>query len=411
MNNKNLDLIYPRNEYPLYNKGINAYLSVNADLLNRIISHDQLSSTEKALLRVRVLLRDRKFADAENLCKSIQSHSDFLMGEKEFLLGNLFGFRSMWENASAHNLIARDYYGRCQDRRGLFLSNYNLSVDFDNLGSKILADQFFLIAEKLMHEPDERCMILRAKALQLIDKNLVNEALVTIKSVLELISTVPPSESNMSRSIAAQIYFMAGEYNESLIELSSLSKSKSLRDKARVVFDKALIERILKKNQPYEMLGPAPIEIVNAYEYHLKWQILSHLQTGDRFQADVLWTKLANEFPKIYEKDFKTFIPSENQLPFMVFINNLLNLSKPSCINLQSNPDTATSNLASRLKEILVNTGSPLRKELLVEYIWRVSYDPKFDQRLYKLIDRIRKTQGFNIVNKNQSYYLDRTTP
>jgi hypothetical protein len=48
---------------------------------------------------------------------------------------------------------------------------------------------------------------------------------------------------------------------------------------------------------------------------------------------------------------------------------------------------------------------TPLRKESLIEKIWNSPYDPAFDSRLYKLIERARQN-NINIISLNRAYFI-----
>ena len=48
----------------------------------------------------------------------------------------------------------------------------------------------------------------------------------------------------------------------------------------------------------------------------------------------------------------------------------------------------------------------PLRKEYLSEQLWGISYDPRYDARFYKMIERLKKTQKVSVTNKNNAYFI-----
>jgi len=55
------------------------------------------------------------------------------------------------------------------------------------------------------------------------------------------------------------------------------------------------------------------------------------------------------------------------------------------------------------LFSILQSSPLPLSKEELIEKIWKINYRPDFDDRLYKLIARLRKEFNIAIVSKSSS--------
>jgi hypothetical protein len=48
----------------------------------------------------------------------------------------------------------------------------------------------------------------------------------------------------------------------------------------------------------------------------------------------------------------------------------------------------------------------PLRKEELIERVWGLAYDPRWDSRFYKLVERAKKA-GMAIVCSHHAYFLN----
>jgi hypothetical protein len=58
------------------------------------------------------------------------------------------------------------------------------------------------------------------------------------------------------------------------------------------------------------------------------------------------------------------------------------------------------------LVELLEKSKIPLTKEYMIEQIWDVQYDPAFDNRLYKLIQKLKKKYNVKVLNFNNTYKL-----
>lgn len=89
----------------------------------------------------------------------------------------------------------------------------------------------------------------------------------------------------------------------------------------------------------------------------------------------------------------------------MIFLQQVLSSeSKPIQTQKKSTPLTSTKQ--QQLIQILLDSPIGLRKEDLIEKIWNQKYEHTMDAKLYKLIQRIRDQDAFEIVTQNQCYHL-----
>ena len=107
-------------------------------------------------------------------------------------------------------------------------------------------------------------------------------------------------------------------------------------------------------------------------------------------------------FPNFYTHDFKSCDNSQENTLFMAALEKLLTR------NDVMNPVNTLikGKKGQALIEILSNARMPLRKELLIEKIWNIQYDPNYDTRFYKLVERISQNTSLNIINQNHAYKL-----
>lgn len=388
------------NGHGLYLRGVEAYVKGQARKLADILKSPSLDLHEKALLRARLLLRKRNWVGAQ-LALEIEMPDSFLEAEKFFVLGNTFGFTADWQKAAIHMLEAQQIYRQVNDARGVFLSAYNLSVDFSQLGQKKLSQHFLSLAEQYGKSPQEKTLILRAQACSMIENEQPKKALQLIDQALSVSGPITPAEKTMTLLVAAEIYFFNGQATESKRILQSLRLSKALRQPGRVIFELELLNRWLNEKSPYSTFGKAHLEVTKSSEHNLKWQILSNLQSGNQPEAERFWSLLQAHFPAIYSSHFSVKDPYHQGCLFFKMVESLLKISRVPSEVLIARPGKLQS-----LVQTLIESGSPVRKEILIERLWKTEYDPKFNSRLYKLIERARREIGVEIKNKNQSYYV-----
>ena len=116
-----------RNNYPTYNKAVEAYVQKELPLFKKLSAYRSLSRVEKTLLKTRRAILDNDMVEVNHLLQSIQSiPCTFLKAEKQFLLGLYYHMRADYEQSLVSYQQAVKYYSEVKDRRGQFLSNYNL---------------------------------------------------------------------------------------------------------------------------------------------------------------------------------------------------------------------------------------------------------------------------------------------
>ncbi len=390
---------------PFYLEAIEAYLTSNTAKLQILTESDKLERIEKDLIRVRLCMRDRNWNTAQEKLSRLVSISSFYSAEIHFLKGNIFGFNANWELAILENIKAYQQYTLCEHQRGLFLTTYNLSVDYSNLGLFKISTDYLLQAQKHAKSEKYQLQLLRGLAWNSLNMGETQKSLKYIEEGLSLDLQIYPSEWNMFLAVSADIYFRVGKIDEAFEIMKTLKFSKSIRDKSRIHLECKLLEKMKQEAQPYKALDFPSEELSLSTEYSLKWNTLRSLLNGEKKMADTYWSQLCISFPLYYAPNYVCIHAVESKSIFMIFLQQVLSSeSKPIQTQKKSTPLTSTKQ--QQLIQILLDSPIGLRKEDLIEKIWNQKYEHTMDAKLYKLIQRIRDQDAFEIVTQNQCYHL-----
>lgn len=110
--------------------------------------------------------------------------------------------------------------------------------------------------------------------------------------------------------------------------------------------------------------------------------------------------------PHNFAQDFQCLDASEEKTIFVQVINSKL-VQKPE---VSLNLEALKGKKPRLLIELLLNSNTPIRKEILIEKIWGEEYRPKFDARFYKLVERVKGMVPMPIKNDNSAYYIARAS-
>lgn len=390
---------------PFYLEAIEAYLTANTSKLQSLIDSDKLERIEKDLIQVRILIRDRNWKTAQEKLSRLVSGSSFHLAEIHFLKGNVFGFNANWELSILENIKSYKYYDECKHQRGLFLTTYNLSVDYSNLGLFKISTDYLLQAQKHAESDMYQLQILRGLAWNSLNMGEAQKSLKYLEQGLSLDLQIYQSEWNMFLAVSADIYFRMGKVDESFEMMKTLKFSKSIRDKSRIHFEFKLLEKMKQESQPYKTLDFPSEELCLSTEYSLKWNIIRSLLNGEKKVADSYWSQLSLLFPQYYAANYVCIHAIESQSIFMTFLQQVLRFEL-NPIETHKKSVSMLSTKQQKLIQILLDSPVGLRKEDLIEKIWNQKYEHTMDAKLYKLIQRIRDQDTFEIITQNQCYHL-----
>ncbi len=391
-----------RLDYPLYAKGVEAYLALDASRLRELLYSESLSQPEKRLLRARASMMEGALAPAESLLLEASTWPcAFLRAERDLLLATLASRGGRFEEAISRNLQALTAYQLCDDRRGVFLTHYNISVDFQRLSLYVVSEWHLQKASEVADESSERALILRAEACALQKQGRDAEALARIRGALSREADFRPSDLRALRIVASDLFVRNGDFAQALKMLEKLGLGRRDPERIRFVFEKAVLKSLLSQ-QP---LG-APLPLLGgSLEYSLKWRFLRALQQGESAQLSPLWQQLQRLQPQVYGDGFRAVQRSDQNSLFFRCVSESLSAT-PENADSHSEPSASPSQRVGLLVDILKRSPAPMRKEELIEAIWNCRYEPAFDARFYKLMERAKRLSGFRIRAVNRAYRL-----
>jgi tetratricopeptide (TPR) repeat protein len=293
---------------------------------------------------------------------------------------------------------AQRSYKDLRDRRGSFLSSYNLGVYYSRMEMSGISKVFYSEAEGFAKESRELLMAYRALACSYSREERFEEAVNYIEKSLNSSDIGLGIEREITTTIAVDIYYRAGRVERALELAKSLEKSQINPEKERLHFELALMKVVSDKKR----VGPKPSALKEGSEYERKWKILSSLQSGDEPEARKTWGTLRDSFPAKYGDAFEPACPSDKR---SVFFSVLYSLRRQT---VNKEEKVVLRGKSRELFSLLKESEFPLRKEVIIEKIWKIPYTPVLDSRFYKLVERTRSLGGLNIVLANQAYSLAR---
>ncbi|OQW48791.1 MAG: hypothetical protein A4S09_13415 [Proteobacteria bacterium SG_bin7] len=384
--------------YERYFTGVNAYTSGNARLLNQILESKSISAEEKILLIARKLFSLKKHVEAFDLLDKKTNFEDlFLDSERNYLLSNCHSYFSNWENAILYSEKAFLSYKNLKHKRGIFLSGYNLSAFFNRLGLQQISYKYLQEIISSVENEGQKALLARAFSCYYSTQSDYAKAGEQIQIAINKLKDMNFLDQVTTLSVGLDIFFRLKEFEKFDEVLKIIERTKMLRENVRLEFDRICYQ--MYKNNLYSSSFKPTKSILNSKEYHYKFMILSYLRDGEYKKAQQVWSKLCELMPQRYKDNFKCVIESDEKSLFMTL---LFKFSKSS-VELD---DSLMEGKIKILYNELRKPGAFKRRENLIESIWKVDYDPSYDSRFYKLIERFKKVTGITLIKKNRCYSL-----
>jgi hypothetical protein len=353
-----------------------------------------LSSSEKKLISARMLLKKQNISEALRLLSQPILSRTFLEAERLFLSGTAHFLKADFENALKLNLMASEKYRQVSDRRGQFLSLYNASVDASRMSLFSLCQFYLESAEAQITQTDEKALALRAWACLESDRGDYSKSIALIQSAAGEKETLSPQDKLFFDHVLSYVYFRSRNVKQSRNVLLALRKKTNNRDRALVELDYQLVSSL----QTGSKIPRPPGFTSRCLETTAKWRLLLLLQQGSLEEAQAQWATLCKLQPMTFAPGFVFRSESDKNSPFGSTLARFFEKStQPHPPKVKLTPKLALT------RDILAQQKIPLRKEELIEKIWQVPYDPAYDTRFYKLIERLRK-HGFKLIVRNQTY-------
>lgn len=386
-----------RKDFPEYHKVLEIYLSGDYPKLKKQMIKLDLAKPERSLIESRLLLKDNEIAKAREQLIKIQTAHTFHEAEKELVMANSFGFESNWEQAALHNLKAYELYSKLNDRRGLFITSYNLAVDFSRMQQNKLAKSYYEKSFALAKDKQEQVLILRAMALQLQDERNFFEAKLKIDQAVTLVADISMADQVSTLLIAADLYWQWKDYNKSLILMTKASKANQALDCYRLELEKELTNWCLgKKDKLTFSFG-----LLGSGEYGLYAKLFSQLQNGDINLAQASWYQLSQKYSERFTPEFLLLQKKEQS----TVLGSAVQKWKDQYKAKSKKSNVPMTNTELKLFSLLEQQKTPANKEWLIEQVWQKQFCPSDIAKFYKLVERLRKKQ-IHILKNSSGYFL-----
>jgi hypothetical protein len=393
-----------RAHYPTYNKFVDLFLDNKLEKFSRYRDNTELSRVEKKLLESRDLLKSMKKYEAVELLESISTSSTFLDAEKNLVLAAILLSQSSFDKSLRYASQALHSFKFLKDSVGLFKVNYNISVLLNRLGNHEKSFLYIKEAEKNTSKLSDELDISRALACYYGQKNDFPNAILHLERVLHSLDHLNAFQQQTFLLVASDIFFRAGQKKLALNTVKKSIKGKMQLERARTSAYLHFIQAdIFNKKLPRK-----PKSIKESFEYNLKWEIITNVQYGNQDELAFHWAQLHQLFPKIYSANYECINPSKQKDCFYTIFSKFYQV-KADCKNYDFS--TIKSKKGRKLLTILTSNQMSLRKEELIEMLWDVEYCTKFDNRFYKLIERVKIQSGVSIQNQSNSYTLQGLIP
>ena len=370
-------------DHPLYVEAREALHSEELVRFRKFQKSRDLSQEEKKVLKAREFIHSQKWKDALEILENMGViKSEYLNAEMYAIKTYVYQVLARPEEALWSNQRALFYYELCGDEEGLFRSHYNRAVTLEKFQLYRLMDFHYNEARKFCKEPHQIVHILKAEAFLKCRVQEPHEAVQKIEKALTYEEKLEKTHFDNLKTVASEIYLKAGNRKKAAFILKEVMASKINPERARVLSEIKMLE-VIEDNS--KMKSP-PETIQKNEEWHLRWQILQNIQEGNPQKAKSLWKELSLKYPNLYGKPFSIKDPLEENTAFGLALKKVYQEKEEAPQSIQS------LSKIEHLQWLLEQASTPLRKEDLIEKIWGESYDPKFDARFYKLVQRLKKS-------------------
>ncbi len=385
--------------FPAYFQGLTAYLEGDNRNLRSALSSPELTMDQRCLLQVRTFIKAHNYLEALQRLSNLSTFSHpFFRAEKFFLQASLASFASRWAEGFELNVRAYEIYTELKYRPGQFRSAHNAASSCINLGKCNEALQYLEYAKESVTRPAELASVFRAQACLFSQLGDLDSANSFICEALEARAHLNAVDRVHLDLVIFDLAFKNQDFKTCASQLALLRKSRVLRYRARIIFDNQLF-KIFRGEET--QLSRLPKSVEEQEEYGLKWKLLDSLISGDIEAAKNLWHDLHLFLPELHQKAFLSFHPNEEK---KLFGQVLLSLKRPMADPLKEPLDGRLAELYS----LLVTSPVPLRKEYLIQEIWKIKYSPSYDGRFYDLMKRLKKMIGADIRAVKRGYFLAR---
>lgn len=382
--------------YKNYRYLVSLYLKRDLVKLRRELNKKSVDRVPRNLINARLLNLKGDDENALSLLSETNTSDTYFAAQKEIVRALIYGRLSNFQKASIHNTKAFELARIAKDNSTCFLSSFNLSLNYQRLNLETVAKFYLDESEKYAITFSEIASIERARVSRLSLQGHYQLALERLDRVIDHPEFHESEQKYLFYNLKADILIRVQDFKEAKRLLSFLKGERAYKNRPRVLFEEAIVNFLISSKK----IKKLPQDYDANSEYGLLWRCLLEVQAGDPDHANEFWKKLIKLNPERYTEDFKHKMPGDLMIHFQQAFEKLKKSNDFSTSLFQK------GSRISALYQCLKDHGGPLRKELIIERVWGVSYDPAYDQRFYKLLERLRKAIPSRILVQNQAYIL-----
>ncbi len=356
-----------------------------------------LTQEEKKILEARKCIHSQSWDQALDILVNMgRITSQYLNAEMYAIKAYVYQVLAKPEEALWSNQRALFYYELCEDSEGLFRNHYNRAVLLEQFRLFELMAHHYQEAKKHAQEIHQIVHLLKAEAFNEWRLGKAKKAVSKIEEALSHGNNIEKTHLDNLKTVAAEIYVKNDQIDEAHQLLKELSVSKINPEKGRALCQLRFIELLKDEGK---MKSP-PASVKSMKEWHLKWDIISYLISGEKSLAEKKWKELSRQYPNRFGKSFVILDDFEKKTLFGLLFDKVFNSQRHGEKKMPTNLSKP-----KLLLWLLKNSPTSQRKEDLIEAIWNTSYDPKYDARFYKLVQRVKKEAP--IINQAGAYFLE----
>jgi len=363
-----------------------------------MIKKENLESHEKNLLIAIDLVNLKKIAEGAEQLTKIRTNNLYYRSEKYDLMGIIEYYRGNSKKSLNYMLTALKLLKEIKSSE-LFDIYNNISGAYALLNDFKRALRYNRLTKKYIKDERQEISYLSREAYNYFMCGYHKKALILFKEIVNSKDVnITKFDADRYQFCLVKIYVALEEYSNALLIIENFKKAKKNIDGNEISFYYHLLNYLYND----KILPPKPIGISNADHLSLKWEIIYNLSIGNMHFAIRSWKLLKEINPTTYGDNFK-IIPNFHK--FNVFSKAIDKIFlRKNVADIAVRIDRNVNNLDS-LHTILRHSTLPCPKEYLIEKLWNIEYDIKYNARFYTLMNRL-KGSGVGVKKIKNSYYL-----
>jgi len=356
---------------------------------------DLSPSLIKILLGFHAYLKGEKSICFERL-KGAKQEDPFFEGVRHCFLGVAHNYYGQYKFAVEHLLVGESLLSDSPIEYFKTLNKTTLFLAYVNRQQLEPLHQIIDELNELKPENDFlRLTVVMCQALYFQRTNNLKKSNKLLKKEFEVKSSRFSSFEVNFIIIRFGNHFKAKEYSRCVKDLEDYKKATGFTTSSNYKYMKSLF---------YHILEDAPLYVYqsdfnDSVELFEQLMVIKSLSEGQKEKALHYWSYLAKHNSEIYQENF-SFKGTTS-----LFADALeKHLNQKFCENLNLSKLASLKSLKEKLKYILKVGPDTIRKDQLIEWLWKEEYNEKNKARLRKLIHDYQAKYGECLKSEQDSY-------